>query len=125
MMLDALLEYGDRSRVFRDKLKRFLGDSNPSGGPLGGEVPPIEQIAAESFGVQLREGAEFGGETPSQEFSRVCENSWLKLEKSRHQNHRKGGGRADLYRQSDLEVSREGDGSTKTPPLAVSSTGQQ
>ena len=64
MMLDALLDHGDRSRVFRDKLKRFLSDSNLSGRLFGGEVPPIEQIAAEAFGVELREGAQFGGEMP-------------------------------------------------------------
>jgi len=41
-----------------------LGDSGLFGGLFGGEVPPIEQIASEAFGVKLREGAEFGGEMP-------------------------------------------------------------
>jgi len=64
MMLDAMLEYGDRSRVFRDKLKRLLGESGLSGGLFGSEVPPIEQIAADALGVKLRKGAQFGGPMP-------------------------------------------------------------
>jgi len=80
MMLDALLEYGDRARVLRDKLKRFLGDSNLSGGLFGGEVPPIEQIASEAFGVQLRDGAQFGGEMPRiDDLLRGPDNSTVRL----------------------------------------------
>ena len=106
MMLDALLEYGDRARVFRDKLKRFLGDSNLSGGLFGGEVPPIEQIASEAFGVQLREGAEFGGEMPSQEFSQCPENSWLDFSQTPKDSERNTGRIDDLLRGPDLSTLR-------------------
>lgn len=64
MLLDSLLQDGEKSAVYRARLTTLLSETNISGALFADELPPVEEAAAAALKVQVREGATFGGPMP-------------------------------------------------------------
>jgi hypothetical protein len=60
MLLDAILQDGNKPLVFRRKLSQLVQDLTQTKGLFAGEMPDTATMAAYALGVERREGAAFG-----------------------------------------------------------------